>query len=72
MPAGTEGAEHEFLNDLLAAAESALRCAREAGGDQVAAGESGRRPAGGQTGARPRSPALKVTEVRWGTGTPNT
>ena len=45
MPAGTESAAHEFLNDLLAPADSALRRAREAGGDQVAAGESGWRPA---------------------------
>jgi diguanylate cyclase (GGDEF)-like protein len=37
--AGTEQATHEFLNDLLAPADSALRHAREAGGNQVALGE---------------------------------
>lgn len=37
--AGTGQATHEFLNDLLAPADSALRRAREAGGDQVVLGE---------------------------------
>jgi diguanylate cyclase (GGDEF)-like protein len=45
--AGIESAAHEFLNDLLAPADSALRRAREAGGNQVAAGEVGWRPATG-------------------------
>jgi diguanylate cyclase (GGDEF)-like protein len=45
--AGTECVAHEFLNDLVAPADSALRRAREAGGDRVAAGELGWRPAAG-------------------------
>ena len=36
--AGTECADHEFLNDLLAPADSALRRAREDGGNRVAFG----------------------------------
>jgi diguanylate cyclase (GGDEF)-like protein len=45
--AGTASAAHEFLNDLLAPADSALRRACEAGGNQVTAGEPGWRPAAG-------------------------
>jgi diguanylate cyclase (GGDEF)-like protein len=37
--AGSRQATHEFLNDLLAPADSALRRAREAGGNQVVLGE---------------------------------
>jgi diguanylate cyclase (GGDEF)-like protein len=37
--AGTERATHEFLDDLLAPASSALRRARDGGGNQVALGE---------------------------------
>jgi diguanylate cyclase (GGDEF)-like protein len=37
--AGTERAAHEFLSDLLAPADTALRRAREAGGNQVVLGE---------------------------------
>jgi diguanylate cyclase (GGDEF)-like protein len=44
--AGTEGAAHEFLNDLLAPADSALRRAREDGGNRLAVGELDWRPAG--------------------------
>jgi diguanylate cyclase (GGDEF)-like protein len=42
--AGTGQATHEFLNDLLAPADSALRRAREAGGNQVVLGEQAWRP----------------------------
>jgi diguanylate cyclase (GGDEF)-like protein len=45
--AGTDRVAHEFLNDLVAPADSALRRAREAGGDRVVAGELDWRPAGG-------------------------
>jgi hypothetical protein len=45
--AGTDRVAHEFLNDLVAPADSALRRAREGGGDQLAAGELGWRPATG-------------------------
>jgi diguanylate cyclase (GGDEF)-like protein len=45
--AGTGRATHEFLNDLLAPADSALRRARDAGGDQVALGEQTWRPLAG-------------------------
>jgi len=44
--AGVERATHHFLTDLLAPAGSALRRAREAGGDQVAVGEESWRPLG--------------------------
>jgi diguanylate cyclase (GGDEF)-like protein len=36
---GTDCAAHEFINDLLAPADSALRRAREAGGNRVVCGE---------------------------------
>ena len=45
--AGTGQATHEFLNDLLAPADSALRRAREAGGNQVVLGEQAWGPLAG-------------------------
>ena len=48
--AGTDHADHEFLNDLLAPADTALRHAREDGGNRVAvgAGEWGAAGPGGR------------------------
>lgn len=53
--AGTDHADHEFLNDLLAPADTALRHAREDGGNRVAVGAGEWAPPGRAEG--PGGPA---------------